>query len=545
MSSRSVRGRAVSARLALASAASLLLIPLASPSATADDVPPATGAPGATGTPSPTDTPRELAEEALETVQDLVEAPSTSTPAPAAEAPDLTVALRDLALRKNDLTKADKAAAARLLARPTAKQQGQPGCADDLICYEPSEPEATPECGPTVCVHYVTTGPNATTQAYADLVRATAESVAARYQSAGYRRPVADGTEGDRPGVPSGRFDIYLGDLGQMFYGYCAPEDLVSPTSPQSAATSYCVLSTNYAQLGGSNTPTENLQVTAAHEMFHAIQFAYDVYEDGWFLEASSTWAEDEFYDGVNDNRQYLPYGPLGAPASRMDTYDSSAAPYGAWIFLRYLTERYPSEVGGLPVIVRQMWEKAGSYQYSVQAISNALRDRGTDLRTQFAAFTAWNRNPAAYYEEGAAYRPAPLRATYRVGTSTTARTVDFTLRQLSAKNFRFTPTMTGAWKFRIRVNLNSTVAGGGAVVTVKLKGKAPRASVAKVDSRGDAVYSLPFGSKVDWVEVATVNASGRYVRCGTLSPGSGATCRGTAVDDGTKQQILFRAVRG
>ena len=36
-----------------------------------------------------------------------------------------------------------------------------------------------------------------------------------------------------------------------------------------------------------------NLRVTAAHEFFHAVQFAYDYDEDPWLMEATATWMEE------------------------------------------------------------------------------------------------------------------------------------------------------------------------------------------------------------------------------------------------------------
>jgi hypothetical protein len=35
------------------------------------------------------------------------------------------------------------------------------------------------------------------------------------------------------------------------------------------------------------------LKVTAAHEFFHAVQFAYDIGEDGWLMESTATWMEE------------------------------------------------------------------------------------------------------------------------------------------------------------------------------------------------------------------------------------------------------------
>ena len=75
-----------------------------------------------------------------------------------------------------------------------------------------------------------------------------------------------------------------------------------------------------------TNTPEENLQVTAAHEYFHAVQFGYDVAEDGWVMEATATWAEDELYDGVNDNVQYLRSGPMSLPHGSLDQFFQAAS---------------------------------------------------------------------------------------------------------------------------------------------------------------------------------------------------------------------------
>src|SRR5690606_38134581 len=110
----------------------------------------------------------------------------------------------------------------------------------------------------------------------------------------------------------------------------------------------YCVVDNDYSPSEfRSNTPLENLQVTLAHEYFHAVQFAYDFAEDGWFLEATAAWVEDEAFDDVNDNIQYLrAQSPLKQPQISMDKF-GGLRHYGAWIFFRFLTERYPPEAGG------------------------------------------------------------------------------------------------------------------------------------------------------------------------------------------------------
>src|SRR4029453_5199034 len=105
------------------------------------------------------------------------------------------------------------------------------------------------------------------------------------------------------------------------------------------------------------------LRVTAAHEFFHAVQFAYDWKEDLWLMEGSAAWIEDEVYDGINDNRQYLAFSPIGQTTfwHALDWYHPnpsnplSLQVYGSWIFFRYLSERYSRE------IVRTIWRRAAT----------------------------------------------------------------------------------------------------------------------------------------------------------------------------------------
>ena len=149
----------------------------------------------------------------------------------------------------------------------------------------------------------------------------------------------SDGT--DRRRVHSPTFTSRR--LGTGLYGYCAPEGSGSARDRKA----YCVLDDDYT--GFPRTQLENVQVTAAHEYFHAVQYAYDATEASWFMEATATWAEDEVYDAVNDNVQYLRAGQLGRPDLPLDRSYTNGNHYGNWIFFRYLTEKYRASAGGMP----------------------------------------------------------------------------------------------------------------------------------------------------------------------------------------------------
>ncbi len=62
------------------------------------------------------------------------------------------------------------------------------------------------------------------------------------------------------------------------------------------------------------------LRATAAHEFFHAVQFAYDSSEDAWLTEGTAVWMEDRVADDVNANRRWLRSSPLVHPWVPVDS---------------------------------------------------------------------------------------------------------------------------------------------------------------------------------------------------------------------------------
>ena len=464
------------------------------------------------------------------------------------EGGDATLALRDLVLLKGQLRGADRQAAERLLARPTNGNKDPQG--DGY-----SVPEATPVCSDEVCVHYVAstndkpslrdTSPANGIPDYVETTLATLTSVHNTYVDAGYREPKGDGSRGGG----SNLMDIYLSDIGDAgLYGYCTTDDKTAFKAPWSRSA-YCVLDDDYATNEfGTNTPLENLQVTAAHEYFHAVQYAYDFKEDSWLLEATATWAEDQLFDGVNDNVQYLRYSPLTRPRLPMDSSDGGFF-YGTWIFFRYLTERFPAQEGGLPTLVRDIWRKADGTtgapdQYSWQAVASVLRGRKTTAAKAFTAFSEANRRPASTYAEGSAnrYPRARLADSFTLGVRGVSQQVR--LPHLTSATYRLSPggaLRAQAYRLRLRLDLAPTFRGSSAIVTVYTTSGDVRRNVIKLRKDGNATKVVPFSkATVRQIEVTLVNASGRYdcfVR-------GGYSCQGESRDDRQLQRFTARAFR-
>ena len=372
-----------------------------------------TGTPAAQSRPNSSELPDQAAaaaQDALAEVEAIVEGTGPAAEEPAAGesdetgepsepgAPDLSLALRDLALGLDDLQGADRRAAQRFLARPTSWYEGDP------ISYEPGH-DLRSVCGLRVCVHRVTTGldapPSRDTDAdgvpdQVQLTLDTFEDVWVRTAAMGYREPLPDDIDVADPDARP-RFDVYLADLGSLavpLFGYCAWE---SKKGFDYAASGYCVVDNDFAARQFKADPVRSLRETVAHEFFHAVQFGYDAVDDVWFMESTATWMEDQLFDAADGNREFLDEGQLYRPNTPLD---DPRGRYGNWVFIQWLSERFG------PAIVLQAWRQADSVgpavdSWGLQAIDRALRSRGSSLSGVLARYAVDLRFATDTFDEG------------------------------------------------------------------------------------------------------------------------------------------------
>lgn len=454
-----------------------------------------------------------------------------STAGSTAGGADATLALRDLALALPQLDRSDQRIARALLARPNGGRQG----------YDAGATWAGPEAPASVagkgcstivplCVHWTNNRLDAPRRGDDDgdgvpnqverTVAVMEQVWAAEVDTMGYRAPLTDERASiDADGV---NFDVYLSDIGgQGLYGYCAPDD--SRTTKGSHykyfdVAAYCVLDDDYAEFR-TNTPIENLRVTAAHEFFHAIQFAYDALEDAWFMEGTAAWIEDEVYTTVNDNRQYLAASQFNRPRIPLDTSHGIAV-YGSWGFWRYLSETFGQGV------VRSVWERAdaspgGPDDYSLRAVRRALgRNFDVDLTSVLGDFGLAIAAPATSLLEGAGYPSAlvdSFRLTHR-GDSTGWKR--YTLDHLSYAPVRFVPAATLGSHARLVISLDlppAYTAPVARLLVVDAAGAASGIRRIQLDRSGAATVRLPFApGDVQRVLLTVGNASERFTDCYT-----------------------------
>ncbi|MFT4009746.1 MAG: hypothetical protein QM655_06840 [Nocardioidaceae bacterium] len=472
--------------------------------------------------PAPVEALLDTAESALG-LPDAEQSSLGATTAPA----DLTLILRDLNARRDEMTKSQRQRTARLLARPTNSGSAL------LSKYKGGKERV--RCTKHVCVHWARKGVNRPAakdknhNSVPDWVETTSKTMKhvwrAEVTKRGYRAPRSD--KSSKRHGPNGKLDIYLANLRSGYYGYCTTDD--PKRGKHRAVSGYCVLDNDYKRSQFHTAPIKALRVTAAHEFFHAVQFGYDWKEDSWLMEGTAVWMEEQVYDAINDNRQYLKVGSAHtAPWLPLDliyysnSEDTYHQPYGTWSFFQYLSEKKALGRG----IVHRIWNYADNStakkpgKYSLPAIKAALAAKGTSLTKMWAGYSAANLRPKAFYSEGSAYPTAPSSSVSCAAAGCTLTVPELLhLSSWSAKltisgkqTLTVTPSVTGSSAFGVTIT-TQTASG------YKQKTSASGSSTFTVDVTG--VTNI-------WVTVAN---AGIRMNCHHGSPYS---CKGKPLDDAT-----------
>ena len=249
--------------------------------------------------------------------------------------------------------------------------------------------------------HYTLTGNDAVSPVdadingipdYVDLIVTTFTNIGViDFTNMEFVRPPGDGwyTQIDDGG--SDHYDVYIFNLETGYYGYVQAEDYAQNNSPitrgdnefsegaeeERAMVTFMALRNNYNDFSGIES--EIIEVTSAHEFFHAVQYGYDGWEAGWLLESTAVWMEEHHYDNINDCYQFLqeffeePYLALN--------YDVNRG-YGAYIYFSYLTDNRVSND-----LIRTLFERSREYNsydfdYSIPTLMTALNDYNLDFET-------------------------------------------------------------------------------------------------------------------------------------------------------------------
>lgn len=245
-------------------------------------------------------------------------------------------------------------------------------------------------------VHYSTSGANIIYQwpnpAYKDSVKASCEYCYNYYVAHGWQVPPSDGANGGGNGL----IDCYVDQLSGV-YGVTYSES-PGPNWPNDY-TAYFIIDNDYTGFGYADR-TLPMKVTVAHEYHHVVQMGYTV-ANNWWMENLATYNEDQCYDTINDNYNYLGLF-LSYPYNKQATFNGGFE-YGAFLWPRFLMERW-NEYLNRDI---QLCTAGGTNIYT--CFNNVLGGQGTNHEDALKEWCVWNfytqvRNDGQHYEEGGAY---------------------------------------------------------------------------------------------------------------------------------------------
>jgi hypothetical protein len=275
-----------------------------------------------------------------------------------------------------------------------------------VILTRPTNQHSWDAPGGIFKIHYDTEGPNTVYNVDEDInppdgipdyVNRTADYLNLAYslyiEELSFDPPPPDDEE-----EPDGLYDIYLTEVPAL----TTPESHSNYYPGRDAYTSYIQLGHDLRTPHYPDDPLPFLKVCAAHEYFHAVQFAYRAYssdETPWLFESGAGWAEELVFDSINDVYYKLDYY---LPNLHKSLYQSDGSfTYGTWIFSQFLADRF-----GNP-LMRQIWEKFASFDFAVDAVGLTLDQYGADFNDEYSLHVVWNyftgdNYRPGFYEEGA-----------------------------------------------------------------------------------------------------------------------------------------------
>jgi hypothetical protein len=482
---------------------------------------------------------------------------------------DVTLLLRDLAIRVSMLSGRERRSANGVLARPTDGSNPFRSAA-----YGSAKAKHKCSARTPLCFFWAGNGRHAPSSkdtdgnGTPDWVETTIDEFEnvwdGEVSALGFRAPKSDSKSQNHG--PNGKTDIYLADVGgEQVYGYCTTDDphsgyLYSSRYPYADVSAYCVVDEDFARSQfPSKDPRTNLQVTAAHEFFHAIQFAYDFYEDAWLMEGTAASMEDEIYDDADDNYQYLAASPLARPHVPVDRSSNNFFKpsflnrYGAWIFWRFMTEYLGDSGARDPLVIREIWKHADSSrrkrfgnQYSLQAAVTVAEAHGANFRQLFGDFGVLNYVSDRFYEEGAGYlqslsaqcsssdapcqvseegRP-PFTSRHLLGPNETTGKQVGEIDHLASSYIRFEPEGESTTAvLNVRLNAPPPTQGASSTLIVFDSSDDPTFYEFDLDENGNATQTVPFGAATKAVLVMS-NGSTK-MRCGRQKPRVTTSCQG------------------
>jgi len=190
----------------------------------------------------------------------------------------------------------------------------------------------------------------------------------------GYLPPPGDFERGG-----DSRYDVYLRAYPRA-YGATLYEHPSNQYPDHTTWTSFIQIHPNFENY--PHSPDASARITSAHEWFHAVQGAYCIDVQPWFMEATATWFEDVVWDEVNDYYFYLPDFFENPHLSLLTL--NGVHEYASCLWPHFLEEKFGRNM------LREIWQSCIRNDLQT-AVTKSLQERNISFEATFAEFTCWN----------------------------------------------------------------------------------------------------------------------------------------------------------
>ena len=245
-----------------------------------------------------------------------------------------------------------------------------------------------------VRVHYSIDGPNETRlddldesgyPDFAEDVASTAEDVLRFYAEQGFRGPITEAEAGLSDLGGSAGFDFYLLDFGGSADGMFSIDGCIGGSY---RCAGHMLMENDFRGYGYSSLD-EAITVLTSHELFHAVQAAYQANQPPWLGEGTAVWAEYQ-YDSSIDDFYWFASEYLTDPGRTIDSPPAGAISsfsYGTALFFQFLSDRLGTETG---VTIQEEME-GRSDDEGLDAVLAAMESHGAQLTEEWSTFARWN----------------------------------------------------------------------------------------------------------------------------------------------------------
>ncbi len=247
----------------------------------------------------------------------------------------------------------------------------------------------------TVRVHYSSSGPSVSILDDDDedgrpdfpvMVAETTSEVFAAFEAIGFRRPLGEEDMGLSELGGSYAFDVYLVDFAGQGDGAFSTD---ACDSAPNVCSGFFSMENDFSGYGYSNLE-QAVNTLTSHELFHAVQYAYEYDSPIWYTEGTAVLAERLFDP---DNEDFYRYADAYLDDTERSLDNPPTGPVPTFAYATALWWDFMDARIGTDAIValQESLEWDGEDKDTLTEMEAIIEANGSDLATEWFTFAQWN----------------------------------------------------------------------------------------------------------------------------------------------------------